>query len=356
MDTKQRDFEKENRLITLILWLFLCCCSMAVMLWFAAHKTIVIADVPREQSGLTTVEVRSEQELLLRRTEAGEGSFRIPLPGNVKAENVVMENHYVEQELWIYVQSEDAHFYEVNEICGDVSSVLQGRFEVQPDGILLKLFMDGIREYRSTMEGNSLEITGYAPESLYTFVVVLDPAGGGSESGVSGYGCREKDIALEVARLVQKKLAVADVKLYLTRTEDVQVSEADRVALVKEVGADLYIGLGVTDNPDNPENYGILSYYNEEYFIPEFGNADLADIVTKEVTISSSNRAVGLSPAGEESILKDISVPAVQLSLGYLSNEQERSLLQQESYLEKLADGILTAISESCGILEGLQE
>ena len=118
--------------------------------------------------------------------------------------------------------------------------------------------------------------------------------------------------------------------------------------MIQEAGADLYIRIGAAENAAEENVYGIQCYYNDEYFIPGFGNVELADIVTRAVTIASSNRALGLIPADEDSILKEIDIPAVQLSAGYLSNDRERNLLQQEAYLEKVAEGILNAIGESC--------
>lgn len=97
---------------------------------------------------------------------------------------------------------------------------------------------------------------------------------------------------------------------------------------------------------EHPEKYGIQGIYNENYFIPEFGNAQMADVLTRNVTIAAGNRAIGLLPASEKSVLQEIRIPAAQVNLGYLTNEQERTLLGQEKYQEKLAEGLANAILE----------
>ena len=342
-------------LITLALWMVLCIAAMAVMLQLSAHKTIVIADVPQDQPGLVADTAHVEHALTLHQTENAGGRFMIPLPGGVRAEDVIIENRYMERELWIHIRSDNSYFYGENAVSGDISAILEGRYEVQPDGVLLKFTMDSLQEYRSTMNDNILQVAGCRPGDMYPFIVVIDPVGGGSDSGLCGYVYREKELALQIADLVQKECALPDVKLYFTRTEDVEVSAEERIALVRDVGADLYIRIGAAENPAEEGIYGIQSYYNEEYFIPGFGNVDLADIVTKSVTIAASNRALGLIPAEEDSILKEIPVPAVQLSVGYLSNDKERNLLQQEAYLEKVAEGIVNAIKESCERLSGTE-
>lgn len=333
--------------ISFVLWVIFSAVSMVAMLRLSAHKTIVITDTRQDQAGLAASTVQADLALELQLTESG-GSFVIPLPENVRAEDVIMENRYMEKELWIHIRSENTQFYGENAVSGDTSAILEGSYAIQPDGILLKFTMDRLQEYRSTMSDEVLEVAGCKPKEMYPFIVVIDPVGGGSENGLCSYVYREKELALQIARLVQRNCTLPDVKLYLTRTEDVEVSAEERTALIQETDADFYIRIGAAENAAEENVYGIQCYYNDEYFIPGFGNVELADIVTRAVTIAASNRALGLIPADEDSILKEIDIPAVQLSVGYLSNDRERNLLQQEAYLEKVVEGILNAIGESC--------
>lgn len=116
--------------------------------------------------------------------------------------------------------------------------------------------------------------------------------------------------------------------------------------LIEAVKADCYIGICASENTEDPSVYGIQSFYNREYFIPEFGNVQLADAVTRNVTIASGNKAVGLQVAEDNSILEDIKIPATQVSIGFASNQKETALLDEEEYCEKIADGIVKAIVE----------
>ena len=182
--------KKESLAVTCVVWTLLCVGCMAVMLLFAARKTIVIADVSQEQSGLPVNSAQEGEfvcgmELLLAADEDMEKGFRIPLPKGVKAENVTIENRYLERELWLYIQSREADFYRENTVSGDLSPVVTGRGEEQEGGILLKFRMNRVLEYKSTMEGNALTIAWYEPKELYDYVVVLDPAGGGGAPGLA---------------------------------------------------------------------------------------------------------------------------------------------------------------------------
>lgn len=357
MNKEETSIEKQNMYLTLWLWVTLCGVCMSVMLWYASNKTIVIADMSQDQIG-TSVDAdwigdgERVSNLTIQRTYNMVNSFCVPLPKGIKPENVVVENRYVSREIWIYVQGAETDFYEKNQIYGDTSRIISGHSEEWESGILLRLKTADVQEYRSTLEGNLLTVACNDPHDVYDFLVVLDPVGGGSDTGISGYGILEKDLALEVARQVQHDFNLSNARLYLTRTEDVDVSQEQRISLAEELGADLYIRIGASADPNDTAVYGIQGCYNGEYFIPGFGNTELADILTKEVTISSSNRALGLVPAGEDSILSGIGIPAMELSMGYLSNPLEETLLEQEVYQEKLATGIISGIKEACKRLE----
>lgn len=350
MGSVGKDGRKLNMWITLVIWSVLCVVCMACMLVVAADKTIVIEDAAQEQWGLSAEKGRTglESEVLLELQEArdSEGQLCIPLAEGTKAEQVIVENRYAEQELWIYIEKAEESFYQQHAITGDVAPVRRGWYEVQKDGILLKLQMDTVWEYHSTMEGGNLKIAFCDPRDTYQYIVVLDPVGGGAENGITAGSYTEKEVALQVAKSAQKKVELPDIKIYITRSEDVEVSAEQRIRLVQAVRPDLFLQIGVSECNEDTAQYGIQAYYNDEYFIPEFGNIEWADVVTKKVTVAASNRALGLFPANEDSILAQLDMPAAAVSLGYFSNEQERELLMQESYREKLAAGIAEAILE----------
>ena len=92
--------QQQNRRITLILWLLLGSMSMGIMLWTAAHKTVVISALSQEQGGLVTenqAERSHEMQLAMAEDRKAEREICIPLETGTKAENVVVENHYMEK-------------------------------------------------------------------------------------------------------------------------------------------------------------------------------------------------------------------------------------------------------------------
>lgn len=344
---KEKDIKKENMLITMILWGIMASVALAAMLYVASRKTIVITNTLVESPELPGNDYGKEaSRLLLQEDESCDSIICIPLEKGTKAEHVVMENRYMERELWIYLQGADKGFYRQNAIYGDVSPVQSGYCEEQRSDVVLKLLMDTVWEYRSTMENDMLTIACYRPGDIYENIVVADPVGGGSEYGVQVNNHSEKDIVLQIVKQLQQKSEPANMKIYYTRLEDAEVSREERLALVDAVDADLYLGIRACKDSEHPEYYGIHGWYNGEYFIPEYGNVQWADILTRNVTIAASNRAIGLTQAEEGSILYDIDIPAAEVCVGYLSNEEEIALLTVEEYQGKLAKGMLDAVEE----------
>ncbi len=341
--------QQQNRRVTLILWILLAGIYLGVMLWTAAHKTVVISALSQEQGGLVTenqMEQSHEMQLTLTEDRKVDREICIPLEAGTKAENVVVENHYMEKELWIYVQNGRKTFYREHQLTGDFSLVGNGICEAQNEGVLLRLSMKEILEYHSTLEEDTLKIDFVNPRENYDKIVVLDPVGGGREKGVEASGCEEKTIALEVARQTAQLLEGGRVKVYLTRTEDTEITQEARQSFADWVDADLYLEIGLSADDTQESTYGIRAEYNDEYYLPDFGNVQWADVVTRQVTVAASNRAIGLFPAEEDDILWQLKIPAARISLGYVTNSSERQLLLQESYQKKLAEGIAEAISE----------
>lgn len=336
---------KNSMRALLAFWLPLCVACMVVMLVFAANKTIVIADGYKDQDvrSETANKVNNGTVLTLVLDASADETISIPLPDGRKAENVTVENHYMESELWIYVEGGKAFWYGEKEITGDISCVEAAWAEDDADGVWLKFKTNAVMEYRNVMKQNSLQVSYYEPHALYDWTIVLDA----QDNGLSGKNVHEADLTLQVAKLVQNAYTGSQVRIYLTRADDKEPTKEEKQILADAVDADFYIGLSASYEEENVEMYGINASYNASYFIPDFGNVEFADTLARNAAIASNNRANGLYAVESESVLTELTTRGAILSLGFLSNKEEEQLLSQEGYIQKLADGIVKAIEES---------
>ncbi len=327
--------------------------AMGVMLYFSAHKIIVVADVAQDEvvreTGETPVNaVKDENLIFFDRGNSNTNYFCIPMPENVKAEDVTIENHYMDQELWVIIQPKEMtdkdKFYEQNHVYGNCADVINGHFEIEENHICLKFALTDVYEYQSIFENNILYIDFVAPKEVYDRIVVIDAGHGAEDTGVVSDDLKEKDIALNIVRALKGKLDGTEIKVYYTRMDDSNPSDERRVNLAGAVKADMLIRVE-TGESDNSKDYGTEAVYNSRFFIPGFGSVELADILEREVVTSISGKANGLVEADEDDpVIINATVPATTIRVGYLTNRQEAILLQREDYINRIADGIYNAI------------
>ena len=108
----------------------------------------------------------------------------------------------------------------------------------------------------------------------------------------------------------------------------------------------MFIGIGVNAGEDS-SIYGTETVYNGDYFIPGFGSVELADFLEKEVVTSIKGKALGLTEATESDYtIRNATVPAALIRVGYITNKQEATLLVRDEYVDKIATGIYRAIMQ----------
>lgn len=293
------------------------------------------------------------QKLTFFQGEADTSYLRVPLPEGCKAEDIAIENYYMDQELWILIDGAESDFYAKNSISGNQEMVRQGIYEEDEDGTKLRFKLTGIFEYRTILENNELYISFLNPREVYEKIVVIDPACGGFNTGYIEGELKEKEINLKVAEKLKEKLDQTDIKVYYTRMDDVNPSQESRMRLANETRADMYIRIALSTSEDSGV-YGTTAVYNSDYFIPGFGNLELADCLEKEVTSSIKGKTLGLAEMGEgDDILSGITVPATIVKAGCATNKQEAALLMREEYQERIATGIYRAILKAYEKEEG---
>ena len=323
--------------------------ALGTILHLSAGKVITISDVAQDEVQRTTSHVEESEEadpqvLTFEIGESNTSYLRIPLPEECKAEDIIIENHYMDQELCVLISNVENDFYEENVISGNRNMIEHGRYEAIKDGIKLRFQLTGIFEYRTILENNDLYISFLSPREMYDRIVVIDPACGGQNTGYEAEGLLEKDINLLIAQKLKEKLDRTDIKVYYTRMDDVNPEEEARVKLANETRADMYIQIHV-DSSEDSSIYGTTTMYNGDYFIPGFGSVELADVLEREVVTSIKGKALGLSEAqAQEYTLRHITIPAATVKAGYITNKQEAILLGREEYCEKIATGIYNAI------------
>lgn len=341
---------------TLVYCVLFVATAMSVMLYYAATKTVGVADLAQDEVVRPSVQKEAgapavpaeENEIIIDRSAQNTNYFCIPMPESVKAEEVVLENHYMDKELWVSISAaqtdEYEAFYRKGSVYGNCKNVADGRYEAEEDRICLRFALDGVYEYRSIFEDHTLYVEFVPSKEVYEKIIVIDPAYGGEEQGVTAEGILSKNITLDVAKALKTMFDESDIKVYYTRMDDSNPAAADRAGLAAATRADMLIRIEVSGD-ENSKLYGTSAVYNSKFFIPGFGNVELADLLEREVVTSISGKACGLvESAQEDQVVNSATVPAAAIRVGYLTNGQEAILLQREDYIRRIAEGIYNAV------------
>jgi len=182
---------------------------------------------------------------------------------------------------------------------------------------------------------------------------VIDPGHGGEDPGKVGPNdLYEKDINLAVAKKLHVILSQGGGQVVLTRDSDISLSSgqdtvrerkradlAKRVEIAKNAKADIFISLHCNAFPASRWS-GAQTFYSPS--VP--GSKELAEFIQEELASQLGNTTRKAKSDTTSVIMKQATMPIVNVEMGFLSNPREAALLQDPAYQDKLAWAIYSGI------------
>lgn len=317
--------------------------AMCIMLYVAFHTTVEASVAAGEISPehkvneAETIESPvNTKELAIVKEDNGQAYLCIPLSENITEEQLVLEANYVEQQLCITITGQEEGFYNDNRITDNSGCIGKVLWSYHRGNTKLQLQLNGLYEHNVFCKNNMLFIEFKIPREEYDKIVVIDAG--------NTYG----EIPLTIVKRLKEKLDATDIRAYYTRLDESNPSQEKRVALANLLKADMLISVQVNEDTEDSMMQGIQTIYNPTFFIPLLSSIDLADIMEKEVCRETGAAARGLIPAEDSEILVNkVSRPVTIVQVGYVSNKKEKELLEDDSYIEKVADGLYDGIMEA---------
>jgi N-acetylmuramoyl-L-alanine amidase len=230
-------------------------------------------------------------------------------------------------------------------------------------------------------------LTTKPPAVSRIITIALDPGHGGEDPGAVGKGgSHEKDVVLEIAKRLKKKLdAEPNVRVMMTRDADFFVPLGVRVQKARRVQADLFVSIHA-DAFVSPDARGSSVFALSErgasstqarWLANKENSADLiggVNIATRDRQLASVlldlsttaqiNDSLKLGDAvlreigginrlhrGEVeqagfAVLKAPDIPSILIETAFISNADEEKRLNDDAYQEKLADAIVKGIRQ----------
>lgn len=173
-------------------------------------------------------------------------------------------------------------------------------------------------------------------------LVVIDPGHGGEDEGCSRGDVLEKDINLELSRRLAVRLRDMGFDVILTRENgETEVSLKERVALAEEKEADIFVSI----HQNSCEQFSASARGIETWYCGRDRDCRrLAQLVHKGALGKTKAPERELREGRELYVTRETSMPSCLIETGFLSNEEERKLLCDAEYQEKLAEGIAEGI------------
>lgn len=271
---------------------------------------------------------------------------------------------YLERDLFLDQQASSRYIYKQLRDLIDLSrrkGVAIGIGHVGPSGpVLAGILKQELPRYQA--QGIRLvrlsELTEARPVRGATrqLMVGIDPGHGGIDSGAKTGKILEKDINLAFSRKLAQELRKQGFQAVLTKSDDRLLTPyasyeyrgrsykrddlERRIMVLEAAGARVIISIHINWHPDSAHR-GPIAYYSA----CSEDSQKLARSVQEQFNRVQPYRK--LPKPLQCYLLGRSKVPIILVELGFLSNRQDRSLLQSDSYQNQLITAIIAGLKES---------
>lgn len=250
---------------------------------------------------------------------------------------------------------------------------------------LPELGRDYVMRFDVDLSGRALDMPEIAgPADPERPLLVIDPGHGGRDPGSVGQGVREKEIVLDIAlRLRELLVEEGGIRVAMTREDDVIVPLEDRPEMARRLGADLFLSIhadsaGEYSDVSGASIYTLSSEASSEAaarFAARENNADrlngvriedqsddvsaiLVELAQERTQDRAEEFARLIAREGEGQIvfhpqrqrsaafvvLQAPDVPGVLFESGFVTNLEDRALLESEEGRENFAQVLARAV------------
>ena len=170
-------------------------------------------------------------------------------------------------------------------------------------------------------------------------LIILDPGHGADDVGCSYDDINEKDINYDIALRLKKLLNELDYKVILTHDDGEYVSPYARAKFANRKGGDLYISIH-QNAADNTDAAGIETWYS----LRNPRSIRLAEMIQGRLIADTGAENRGAKLTNSLIVIRETKMPSVLIECGFLSNENERDMLNDENYRQKIVTSIAQAV------------
>ena len=187
--------------------------------------------------------------------------------------------------------------------------------------------------------------------------IIVDAGHGGIDPGAmtDDESIKEKDVNLKITMKLKELLEASGAMVILTRNDDTSLYKEEegktirqkynenlknRKKIIKESSADMFVSIHL-NKFEQSKYYGAQTFYpygkDEDKQLATYIQAEL-----KRVVDNTNNREI--KPRNDLYLLKENEIPSTLIECGFLSNDKEAKLLNDEKYQNEIAWAIYVGI------------
>ncbi len=190
----------------------------------------------------------------------------------------------------------------------------------------------------------SLPVHMITKERRMVMKLYLDPGHGGSDTGATGNGLLEKDVALDIALRIRNILLneYQNVEVRMSRTTDTTVSLRQRTNEANQWNADYF--LSIHCNAFNGEARGYEDYIHNS-LSDSSQTAQYRDIMHQHITALNRLSNRGKKKANFH-VLRETKMSALLTENGFIDHSQDAALMRDSSWRQDVARGHVNGLEE----------
>ncbi len=204
----------------------------------------------------------------------------------------------------------------------------------------------------------------YKDSASKLYHIVIDPGHGGKDPGAQNpkLGLYEKNLTLDLAKRLEKRLEALGYKVTLTRTTDKFIPLEDRAAYANRIGADLFLSLHF-NAVGTPSVHGIETFAMTPQGQPSSNRVNLTAADKRDYPGNKNDpwnalaafyiqnemlKFTGADDRGMKRarfvVLREVNCPAVLIEGGFVTNPTEGRNVGSAAYRDKLANAITAGV------------
>ncbi len=277
------------------------------------------------------------------------------LPADLSFQGIITEDQYYKNRIVIKLSGDWITYFTQNPIkwssnvINNVGLLLEnGDTEIVIDTAVLQGFK------LADLGNGKVGVTLGNPQDIYKQIVVLDAGHGGTDPGavrtLNGKTIYEKNLNYKILYELTRQYFDAmdsEVKVYYTRYNDTLVNLYDRAAFSDLVGADMFISLHMNANTKSVHKGTEVYYYAPNTAVNTAGlnSKTLATLALDSITSKLGTQKRYISSKNLV-VTRENNVPAILIELGYMSNNDDLSMLTDEVFQEEAAYAIYETVCE----------